>query len=291
LFSKVSVLFATAQIARSSDTEQISMLALRPSPVDIVSGIVIDSFDVEDLVCAGPKSAMVVRPDDDKPYPLVSFAHGYGSGGEHVKEYYSIIMSNIASLGFTVVAAESGDGPTVPEKNCLEQWQDQLKVIEWAKTAASVKDFVAPGQAVLVGHSMGATTTLLAASEADPKQIAGAVAIHPHKFTAWGEKENPENAFDYSRINPKVPTLTLTGDVDEGNEDAYALFDIIKSSKDQQIIEVEGAMHGDSVDGNKNLEHPYIFEFIKCHLTDKAACSDIASATVSGVGVTAYKMR
>merc|ERR550532_1557292 len=66
---------------------------------------------VEGFQCIGTPNAYVVRPSDDKAYPLLSFVHGGGSGGDKlVKQWYADLLKTVAGKGFTVVAMEAGEG-------------------------------------------------------------------------------------------------------------------------------------------------------------------------------------
>jgi len=216
------------------------------------SGTTSMTIPVTGYKCIGTPKAWVVRPDDDKKYPLLSFVHGLGTGGDELlKQWYSDIITSIASLGYVVAAMESGEGA---DAMCAQGHEDQLHTLEWALHNAQLAAYIDESTGTgIFGHSTGGMSTLLAASSERARELGVrmALAIHPHQFKAVQELD----------ISPKVPVAILTGSADHAyNRDvAYEFYGV--ASVEKLIVEVTDATHADM-----KREKSYILKWIECKM-------------------------
>jgi hypothetical protein len=126
--------------------------------------------------CGGSQNAIVYYPDTNAhKFPLVSFAHGLGSGGNEVAIDYRKLLVGISSWGFIVIATESA-----PYLYCERIDIDQLRSIEYA-LQSDERCFrgVNRGAPIgVAGHSMGGQGTIRSAGFKNTN-IGAAVALHP----------------------------------------------------------------------------------------------------------------
>lgn len=90
------------------------------------------------------------------PFPIVSFAHGYGGGP------IPALMSSIASLGIVVVAL-AGWG----KEACANEYRDQLHAIGGSRLDPGLHPALGHvdwSRAGVIGHSMGGFATSMAAA-------------------------------------------------------------------------------------------------------------------------------
>jgi len=243
--------------------EQLTYRNATPS-IPLVSSY----FPMTGYKCEGGDDLVfVVRPNDNNKHPVMSFAHGVGSGGDRLHEYYDGVMSHVASLGFVVVAHMNG---VVNSKlpYCNEAYLDQLHSLEWALETVELKAHVdAEAGTGLFGNSCGASSTLLAASQekAQTLNVKMAIAGHPHEYFA----------FNVANIKPKVPVLMLTGDRDKEQNRQFA-FDLQEQIKgpEKLIVELEGAAHNDMSDFPQVHQGIPMYErYIACKmLGDEESC-------------------
>jgi len=233
--------------------------------------LVEQTVTVGGYTCPGPQTAWVVRPDDTAKHPLISFAHGYGSGGDDgVKQYYTQVIRSLAGLGYVVVALESANG-RLP---CISEYKDQLHSLEWALANVSLKAHIdiAAGSA-LVGQSMGGGSTVLASSQAEAVKkynIKTAAAIHPCLGPCF---------LQLSAVEPKVPILFLTGDKDDtvSPDSVYEQYNKT-ASVEKVFVEVQGADHCNCCDMSNRKENPYIYDWINCKMKlDASACARVTT--------------
>jgi dienelactone hydrolase len=226
---------------------------------------------VSGYVCAGVQTAWVVRPANDKQYPLVSFAHGYGSGGDSgVKGWYTHIIRNISSSGYVVVALESGSSL------CLDEFKDQIHSIAWAMNNSELLPHINKTMgSALVGQSMGGGSTAKAASQADAialYNIKVACAIHPMSLPG---------------VAPKVPILFLTGTNDTTVSPESVWKQYTKTTETAKAFaEVEGADHVDSTDKGDRRENPYVYDWLDCKIKgDSGACNRVVTCAEPNAAV------
>lgn len=146
------------------------------------------------------QNAYVYYPtDNSQKYPLLSFAHGVGTGSGLLPAEYGGTMKGVASWGYIIIALE---GDIV----ALQEFKDQVKCLSYMlntppEDLKDIIDFSAPTG--VYGHSMGGASTLNAASDKpsiEETRIAAAVAMHP--------------GIQLGSLVPHVPTLYFTGSID-----------------------------------------------------------------------------
>jgi len=227
-----------------------------PSRPLVSANFVVSGYDCD----MGEDLAWVMRPDDDGRYPVLSWLHGLGSGGDMFKNKNKRGLSYLASLGFVVVATKSGAGSNRgQDKYCGTSHLDQLRALEWALEAPELQAHVDRDSGTgLIGFSCGAWSTLAAASmeQALSLNVKIAVAIHPHAH--W--------AFDQSQIVPLVPVMVLTGDVDVKHRQLAFDLQAHVRAPEQLLVEVKGAMHNDMVTAGKQYEAPCIEHYLACKM-------------------------
>lgn len=135
------------------------------------------------LICGRSQSAVVYYPNNNQQrlseqrYPLISFAHGFNSGGKKLNKDYSQLLIGLASWGFIIVAPKSA-----PNKYCEEQYQDQLRIFEYLETNKNrhrVFTSLDPSTYYgVLGHSMGGRSSIISATKED-YPIGAAAALHP----------------------------------------------------------------------------------------------------------------
>ena len=181
-------------------------------------------------------------------YPLISYAHGFGDGGNHVLEHYSgaehPLLEELASWGYVVLAPRScNDGclahcKLLPfDPPCFGTfYEEQLKAIDWARSSAGVAALPAMnasfGAVAVVGHSMGGQASLFSAAyNATTHGIATAVLHHAFTHT-------------YPAVT-SIPHLVFTGTADTTAPPAMAeaIFDAAGACATRGLVNKEGAKH------------------------------------------------
>jgi len=79
---------------------------------------VIEEVEVGGYICGTSQKAIVWRPSVKGTYPLVSFAHGWHSGGEAI-HYYDKLNSGLAAQGYVVIGNKSA-----PSNYCKSEYKD-----------------------------------------------------------------------------------------------------------------------------------------------------------------------
>lgn len=146
-------------------------------------------------------------------FPLIAYAHGYSNGGKTLANVYDNHLRELAAFGYIIAAAEACDvacsdlaslpGDPAGFKHYYEQ---QLKVLEWARQSAVVGDTVLSAMDLdigvgIAGHSMGGQSTLFSAGE-------GALANYSIKAAVM------HHAYTHTYPAPTVPFLAFTGTED-----------------------------------------------------------------------------
>jgi dienelactone hydrolase len=62
------------------------------------------SAEVPEFLTPGDKTVFVWEPESEGPFPIISFAHGKGGGGQGLQEKYNAMATSIAQEGYIVVA-------------------------------------------------------------------------------------------------------------------------------------------------------------------------------------------
>jgi predicted dienelactone hydrolase len=202
-----------------------------------------------------PVSAMVYKPTASECKGIAIISHGAG-GSEKGYNYLGTVMSDFGYLALVVGHQESGlqavkkqiSGKTLSDdlaklitepKAYQARFMDIGVVKEWAQGQCNSK------VAVLIGHSMGAATVMMAAGARNKLNIA-----EVSKFTAYIAISPqgsglifPENA--WSDINQPVLMLTGTQDKELGGlswETRTEPFNNMKSSC-KWLGVIDGATH------------------------------------------------
>lgn len=132
--------------------------------------------------CDGNQNAIVYYPSDGiknskNKYPLISFGHGFHSGGNKLDNDYSKLLVGLASWGFIIVAPESA-----PRSYCQELYQDQLRVFDYIENEGKRKQIFSSldrsAKYGVLGHSMGGRSTIICSTK-DNYNIGAAAALNP----------------------------------------------------------------------------------------------------------------
>lgn len=186
------------------------------------------------------------------PYPVAVFAHGMGSG------IARDLSASLASLGF-VVFAPKDFGTGCPE------WQDDLHVIDVAKSNASLHKSIAHidwSRAALLGHSMGGNQVMAAAARSNASyNLKAVVASHGVNDGAAG--------------NLTMPAMFETSDHDRTvwPSKVKAAFDACPS-RPKVFAQARGRGHMEpEQDGVVN---PYMAHFVGCEVAGlKTSCDKV----------------
>jgi len=241
-------------------------------------------YTVPNLKCGGEHEAWVVRPKQlteqiDK-YPVLVFMHGKGSGGAYLAEMYTDIITTLAIEGYIVVALRTLGYDEVSSSGdlvCLDAGNDMLSVLEWAQSHKYLGQLVDKTTgAGLLGHSMGAVLTALAATHERALQlnVKAALSIHPHHF----------DQFNKLTFAPAVPMYVVTSDLDSdfNRPEAYRLHEV--SKRGGFLIDVNGAEHTDICDGREKYEKQLYKTVFDCSIKgNNTACSLLWSCDVDNL--------
>ena len=126
----------------------------------------------------------MIRPNAPGKFPLISFAHGWMMGGTSNPfntngiHGYDDFLNGLASQGYVVLAAKAAWNTY-----CWSETKDQIRTIEWARTAPEVMDLIDWNVKVgITGHSMGGNATKKSSLNAPAVQehnIGAAFCINP----------------------------------------------------------------------------------------------------------------
>lgn len=228
-----------------------------------------EDVTVGGYVCREHQTARVYYPTASGTFPIVSFAHGYNNPGVEAYACYEKMLTDVAKAGYVVIASESSLWPL----ECADDWKDQLRSIDWAKTSniSSKIDF---SQAGLLGHSMGGGASYHNAGQADVVQkynIGAVVALHAQTSL-------------YSATNSLVPIFFGTGSKDSVISPSSVKSAYTKTTGVAKVFsEIEGAVHDECMcDCNTwkspgLMRHtPYAIAMFDCHVKgDKNQCSKV----------------
>lgn len=245
---------------------------LSPYPAPPTADVQFDMISsIPGLTGGAPNSAVLVYPtnaiESDELLPVVSFAHGTGTGsGNNLELGYHTDLASIAARGFIVIAPKS-----CPVIECGAGYShDQLAVLAAVKSEGAklhpVLSKADTSRTAVVGHSMGAMASVLSASATYTGQysIKAAVAQHSCIDTTKGQ---PASA---ATIN--VPILFTTGGLDTICPSIYTtyLYDYVNPSL-RFSLSWNTATHDEPVDGVGMLR-------------DVAPTADFLSCAVKGEG-------
>jgi predicted dienelactone hydrolase len=151
--------------------------------------------------------------DTSQQYPFISYSHGNTAGGKKTVTDYDTLLSTMASYGYIIAAHESCDtGCSDKATDLLDppgfkhMYQEQLKVIDWAKETGAGGDQVLSSANFSIGvgisgHSMGGQATMKSASSLHVAGHGIKAAVMHHAYTHIYEA-------------PTVPFLVFTGTAD-----------------------------------------------------------------------------
>jgi len=145
------------------------------------------------------KAARDAAPVVGQRFPLVIVSHGYPGS----RFFLSYLTENLASKGYVVAAIDHTDsvfGAVRPfSSTLLNRSTDQLFVLETLQKEGFVSRLVEPGNAAIVGYSMGGYGALISAGGG----ISESSALN--KFVPGGYLA------DWNRTNPKYKARQRTG--------------------------------------------------------------------------------
>jgi len=162
-------------------------------------------YEVEALSKPFNEVVVVYPKNLNGTYPLISFAHGFMTGGPITYALHTGILKGMASHGYIVAATKSC------MTGCREgrwdyYWEEQLKVLEWARgmredpILAHINHGIGYG---IAGHSMGGQATARSTTRALEHNVKAAILLHP--FADMNE---------HIGANFQVPTAGFTGTLD-----------------------------------------------------------------------------
>jgi dienelactone hydrolase len=175
------------------------------------------------------------------PFPLVVFSHGFHATGP---TYTNVLLRRIAAHGYVVAAPNypltNGAAPGGPRlRDYANQPGDVSFVIDemlaMSKRAGALHGLVAPKEIGVVGHSLGAITTLGVTynSPGNDKRIKAAVPISGIQLPF------PGGTWTW----PRIPVLLIHGDHDDtvpyvGSTRAYSM-----AKAPRFLLTLQGASH------------------------------------------------
>jgi hypothetical protein len=145
-------------------------------------------------------------------FPFISYSHGNTAGGAALPADYATILSTLSAYGYIIAAHEScntgcAKGTSLPfdPPGFGTMYQEQLKVIDWAKQQGGAGDAVFKnanfGLGVgISGHSMGGQATVYSSSSHGSGHGIKTAVMH--------------HAYTHSYPAPIVPFLAFTGSGD-----------------------------------------------------------------------------
>lgn len=247
----------------------------RPNPAPPTADVKFDTIgSIPGLTGGAPNSAVLVYPtsiiESDELLPVVSFAHGTGTGGgNNLAIGYHTDLASIAARGFIVIAPKS-----CPIIECGAGYShDQLAVLAAIQSEGAklhpVLSKADTSRTAVVGHSMGAMATVLSASATytGKYSIKAAVAQHACIDTTKGQ---PASA---AAIN--VPILFTTGGLDTICPPIYTsyLYNYVNPSL-RFSLSWNTATHQDPVDGQGKLrEIAPTADFLSCAVKGEGCLS------------------
>ena len=189
----------------------------------------------------------------DAVFPVISYAHGFGDGGDSVMGHYSgaahDTLEEMASWGYVVLAPRSCNDGCLGHCKLLPHdppcfgtfYYEQLKTIDWARSpAAAAAGLPINGSLVgVAGHSMGGQATLFSAAYNASDYGIKAAALH-HAYT-----------HTYPAI-PTVPHLVFTGTDDTTAPPAMAesIFNAAGAFPTRGLVNKVGAAHDEPGGGD-----------------------------------------
>jgi len=248
-------------------TMRVTILLLAAAVADAVNASVKhEDVTVGGYVCGEHQTARVYYPGTSGKFPLISFAHGYNCPGKQAYSCYSRLNTAVAAAGYVVVVLEATKWPL----ECANEWKDQVRSIEWAKTSkiASRIDFTK--KVGILGHSMGGGATYHTAGQASAvkdQNIGAAVALHP------------QTAPLQPISNSLVPIFFGTGSRDSVVSPGSVKSAYSKTSGVAKVFaEISGANHFEPMTSppGPNRHTPYAIAMFDCHLKgNKAQCGKV----------------
>eukprot|EP01084_Bolivina_argentea_P279636 478086_1 len=225
----------------------------------------ITKINLGNLVAGCNQHAYLMYPKnyakDKIMYPFLAFGHGMIAGGDVTDFDYQQLWKSTCSRGYIIA------GPM----SCCIEWcenfyQDIITTINDCKTkgkqlhpSLEYANFTEIG---VYGHSMGGAMTVHTVGTPG-LNIVAAVALHP---ALWVDK----NATDASK-EVKVPMIWFTGnnDLQVPAPTVHAFYNDDPTTP-KIFAELTGVDHFDCTTIGRNLEDPYVGEFMNCMIKDNS---------------------
>lgn len=152
--------------------------------------------------CAVDVFYPLFKPPDQKPFPLIAFAHGYTQGGPKGSDAYrERLFEPVVSQGYCIVSHLSADAFFDPACQSLEQrgmldpsWYDGpgenarfSSMFETLRAIPELQEKCDFHNVALMGYSMGGFATLVSASDLNftkTHNVTAAVALAPYSDCA-----------------------------------------------------------------------------------------------------------
>jgi alpha-beta hydrolase superfamily lysophospholipase len=220
------------------------------------------------------------------PFPLVVFAHGYGTR----TEAYAALLDELASAGYVVASPESALASTGlavplgardPEAQALDVAFVVSALLSGEHGATGLRGAIRPAPVAVVGHSDGGTAVAAVAfanGVRDPR--VGAAVVLSGAYGGFGGSW-------FAAGSP--PLLAIHGDADAVNPPASsaALYVADRSGSPRFLVYVEGGGHEDAFLSERTRPALLVLidDFVRAALgTDPSAADRLASdASVPGV--------
>jgi len=218
--------------------------------------------------CDGIQTATVYYPTDtSKKYPLLSFAHGWTEGGNHVGVNYKDVLETVASAGYVVIAEHSG-----LTNVCWEaEKHDQIRAIDYVNETSEFASRVDWHSKIgLYGHSMGGSATRQNAADAtivEKYNLGAAVLFHP----GYGGVKDPT----------KIPSFYATGSADNIVRPTTVKSSYDKAAAPKVFAEMTNANHFECQSSENGFPCPhgwtgYAINWMNCYLKNSQADCDTA---------------
>ncbi len=135
---------------------------------------------IKNIVISGKHQKPIVTDlfytDDNKPKPIVIFAHGYKgykdwgcwnlAAEAFAKQPFFFVKFNFSHNGGTVEQPiDFPDLEAFGHNNFIKELDDLQSVIDWVLTEKSIQDNIEPTKITLIGHSRGGGIVSIKASE------------------------------------------------------------------------------------------------------------------------------
>lgn len=193
-----------------------------------------------------PKAALA----NSSKFSFISYAHGWGGGGDQTPKSYGAILTSIASWGYIIAAPQAcnrgceDDSVRLPREapGFGHFYKQQLLAIEWAKSGPDkeVTEMIDFSKGVgIAGHSYGGQATVFSSSYNNASAYDIKAAVMHHAFT----HEHPA---------PQIPFLAMTGssDIVAGSSMTENYFNAPGANPHRGLVNKNGATHMEPIEVN-----------------------------------------